>query len=128
MAASSSSPRKSKNQTRFISNLSSISHYNQKSMGKNLAATILFLEFSKEFNSIDSVKMEQIAIAYGFPKETFIDIMMLFKNTEGMFCSPDGDSDFFDIVTGVLQGELFALNMFILCIDFVFQTSIDRIK
>ena len=36
----------------------------------NLEATILFVDFSKAFDSIHSGKMEQILLAYGLPKET----------------------------------------------------------
>ena len=31
--------------------------------------------------------------------------MMLYKNMKAIVRSPDGDTDFFDIVTGVLQGD-----------------------
>ena len=35
--------------------------------------------------------------------------MILYKNTKVMFCSPDGDTNFFDIFAGVLQGNTSAL-------------------
>ena len=38
--------------------------------------------------------------------------------------SPDGDTDYFDIVAGVLQGD----TLFIICLDYVLRTSIDKIK
>ena len=31
--------------------------------------------------------------------------MMLYKNTKAMVLSPDGDTDLFDIVAGVLPGD-----------------------
>ena len=37
---------------------------------KSLEATVLFIDFSKTFDSIHRGKMEQILLAYGFPKET----------------------------------------------------------
>ena len=43
-------------------------------------------------------------------------------------CSPDGDTDYFDIVAGVLQGDTLALYLFIICLDYVLRTSIDKIK
>ena len=36
---------------------------------KNLQATILFVDFSKDFNSIHRGKMEQILLAYGLTKK-----------------------------------------------------------
>ena len=38
------------------------------------------------------------------------------------------DTDFFDIITGVLQGDTLAPYLFILCIDYILRISIDRIK
>ena len=42
--------------------------------------------------------------------------------------SPDGDTDYFDIVAGVLQGDTLAPYLFIILLDYVFRTSIDKIK
>ena len=46
--------------------------------------------------------MEQIRLAYGLPKETVTAIMMFYKNMKVMIHLPDGDTEFFDIVVGVL--------------------------
>ena len=42
--------------------------------------------------------------------------------------SPDGDSGFFNIIAGVLQRDMLALFIFIICQDDVFQTPRDQIK
>ena len=42
--------------------------------------------------------------------------------------SPDGDTDFFDIVTGILQVDILAPYMFIICLVYIIRTSIDLIK
>ena len=42
--------------------------------------------------------------------------------------SPDGDTDYFDIVAGVLQGDTLAPYLFIICLDCVLRTSMDKIK
>ena len=44
---------------------------------KNLQATILFVDFTKAFDSIHRGKMEQILLAYGIPKETIAAITIL---------------------------------------------------
>ena len=72
---------------------------------KNFEATILFINFSKAFDSIHKRKMEQILLSYGLPKETITAIMMLYKNMKVKVCSPDEDTDYLDIVVGVLQGD-----------------------
>ena len=95
---------------------------------KNLEATSLFVDFSKAFDSIHSGKMEQILLAYGRPKETVVAIMMLYKNTKVKFRSLDGDTDHFDIVAGVLQRDTLSPYLFIICLDHVLRTSIDKMK
>ena len=95
---------------------------------KNLAATILFVDFTKAFDSIPSRKMEQILLAYGLPKQTITAIMMLYRNIKVKVRSPDGDTDYFDIVGGVLQGDMLAPYLFIICLDYMLRTSIDKIK
>ena len=49
--------------------------------------------------------MGQILLAYGLPKETVAAIMILYRNTKVKVCSLDGDTDYFDIVAGILQGD-----------------------
>ena len=40
----------------------------------------------------------------------------------------DGDTDFFDMVDGVLQEDTLDPNLFIICLDYILQTSIDLMK
>ena len=42
--------------------------------------------------------------------------------------SPDGDTDYFDIVAGVLQGNTLAPYLFVICLDYVLRKSIDKMK
>ena len=95
---------------------------------KNLQATILFVDFTKAFDSIHRGKMEQILFAYGLPKETVTAMMILNRNTKVKVHSSDGDTDNLDIVAGVLQGDTLAPYLFIICLDYVLRTSIDKIN
>ena len=95
---------------------------------KNIQATLLFVDFTKTFDSIHRGKMEQILLAYGLPKETVEAIKILYRNTKVKVRSPDGDTEYFDIVAGVLQGDTQAPYLFIICLDYVLRTSIDKIR
>ena len=66
-----------------------------------LKATLLFIDFFQDirFHS----KMKWLLQAYGLPKETVTAVIMSYKNMKPLFLSPDSDTDFFDIVTGVFQ-------------------------
>ena len=62
--------------------------------------------------------MEQIVLANGLPKETVAATMILYKNTKVKVRTPDGNTDYFDIV----------VYLFIICLDYVLRTSIDIMK
>ena len=72
--------------------------------------------------------MEQILLAYRLSREAVAAITVLYKNTKGKVRSPDGDTQYFDIVAGVLQGDTLAPHLFIICLDYVLRTSIDKIR
>ena len=54
--------------------------------------------------------------------------MMLYRSTKAKVRSPDGDTDYFDIVAVVLPGDTLAPYLFIICLDYVLRTSIDKMK
>ena len=57
---------------------------------KQLSATLLFIDFSKAFDSIHRGKMREIFNAYSL-QETVKAIMISYINTKCMVRSPDGD-------------------------------------
>ena len=61
---------------------------------------------------------ETILLAIGLPKETVTAIMMLYKNMKAMVSALDGETDFFDVVAEVLQGDKLSPSMVIICLDF----------
>ena len=72
--------------------------------------------------------MEEILLAYGIPKETVAAITILYRNTQVKVQSPDGNTEYFDIVAGILQGDTLAPYLFIICLDYVLRTLIDKIR
>ena len=99
----------------------------KKKNPKKLEATILFVDFAKPFDSMHKGEMEQILLVPSLPKEIVASIMMLYRNTKKVHF-PDGDTDYFDIVAGVLQGDTLAPYLLIICLDYVLRTSIDKMK
>ena len=53
---------------------------------------------------------------------------MLYKNTKSMVRSPDGDTDFFEVLAGVLQGDTLAPFLFILTLDYILRTSVETLS
>ena len=70
---------------------------------KSLEATLLFIDFSKAFDSKHRGKMDHILLAYILLSEIVTAIKMLYKITKARICSSDGDTDFFNIVTCVFN-------------------------
>ena len=62
------------------------------------------------------------------PQATVTAIMKLYKITRALVCSPNSDTDLFDIIIGVLQGDTLVPYMFIICLDYVLWMLIDLIK
>ena len=54
--------------------------------------------------------------------------MMQYKNTKGKVQVPYGDTDYFDIVLGVLQWDTLAPYLFITYLAYRLRTSIDLMK
>ena len=54
--------------------------------------------------------------------------MMLFKNTKVKVRSSDGDTHYFNMVAGVVQGDTLAPYLFIMCLEYVLRMSIDKMK
>ena len=95
---------------------------------KNLKATLLFVDFSKAFESTHIAKMEQIFLADSFHKETVTSTMILYKNTTAMIHLDYGDTNLFDIVTGVLQEDTLVQFLSIICQDYIQRISRDQMK
>ena len=88
---------------------------------------MMMMIYTKAFDSIHRRKMEQILLAYGLPKETVAAITILNENTKVKVRSLDGDTEYFNIVAGVLQGDTLAPYLFIICLDYVLRTLTDKI-
>ena len=52
--------------------------------------------------------------------------MILNRNTKSLVRSPEGDTEFFDILAGVLQGNTLAPFLFAICLDYVLRISVDK--
>ena len=81
----------------------------------------LFVDFAKAFDSIHGGKMKKILIVNGLPKESIAAIMMLCRNTRVKVNFSDGDTDYFNIVASVLQGDTLAPYLFIICLHYVLR-------
>ena len=89
---------------------------------------IIFVDFSKAFDSIDRSKMEPILEAYRIPNKIIKAIMIMHKNTKAFIRSPDGDTEFFVIISAVLQGDTLTPHLFIKVLDYVLRNLDQNMK
>ena len=85
-----------------------------------------FLDFCKVFDSIHHEKMLQILLAYGILRLIVNVIGVTYKNTTARVKSPDGNTDFFPILAGVLQGDTLASFLFIVTLDYAMRKAMNN--
>ena len=94
---------------------------------KILEATFLFVDFSKDFDSMHWAKILQILLAYGRPKETVTAAMMLYSNAKVKVYSQDGDRILRNCCWCSARRYISHISVHNLP-DNVFRTSIDLTK
>ena len=57
-----------------------------------------------------------------------VSLWILYRNTKVKVRSPDGDTEYIDIVAGVLQVDTLAPYLFIICLNYALRTSIDKTR
>ena len=90
---------------------------------KQLPAILTFVDFSKAFDSIHRGKLMEILKAYGIPTKIVDAISILYRDTEAQLITPDGDTEFFEILAGVLQGDTLPPFLFIIALDYALREA-----
>ncbi|XP_072022739.1 uncharacterized protein [Amphiura filiformis] len=91
----------------------------------NLPAIITFIDFKKAFDTIHRGKMLKILHAYGIPELIVKAIGKMYQNIKAKVISPDGETDLFEILAGVLQGDTLAPYLFVIVLDFALRIAIE---
>ena len=90
---------------------------------KQLTAVLTFVDFRKAFDSIHRGILMEILIAYGIPRKVVKAIEVLYKSTSAKVFSPDGDTESFEILAGVLQGDTLTPFLFIIALDYAMRMA-----
>ena len=65
----------------------------------------------------------EILRAYGLPSKIVDAIRILYKDTMAQVLKPDGDTEFFEILASVLQGDTLAPFLFIIALDYALREA-----
>ena len=87
-------------------------------------AVLTFIDFKKAFDSVNRKTMFKILLAYGIPEKLVNAIKIMYTNNRAMVMTSEGETDFFEVVTGVLQGDPLAPYLFILVLDYALRTAV----
>lgn len=90
---------------------------------KNLPAVLVFVDFCKAFDSISHKCMFVILKAYGIPDILVSAIQLTYEKLRAKVTSPDGDSDYFKISAGVMQGDTLAPFLFVIVLDYAMRRA-----
>ncbi|KAJ4941094.1 hypothetical protein JOQ06_027381 [Pogonophryne albipinna] len=91
----------------------------------NLTAVLCFIDFKKAFDSIHRSTMVKILEAYGVPPNLLRAIETMYAGTRARVVTPDGNSEEFDILAGVMQGDTLAPFLFIMVLDYALRKAIS---
>ena len=83
----------------------------------NLSCVLTFIDFRKAFDTIHRGKLMEILRAYGVPEKMVSAIAATYSETWAKVRTPDGDTESFEILAGVLQGDTLAPFLFIVALD-----------
>ena len=90
----------------------------------NLSCIITFIDFKKALDSIHRGKMLCIVKAYGIPESLVNTIEDIYSDTKTKILSPDGETEYFSITAGVLQGDTLAPYLFFIVMDYALRKAL----
>ena len=91
---------------------------------KNLPLAVVFIDYSKAFDSIHRERMFEILEAYGIPGIIIDAIKAIYTDSTALVISSDGVKDPFPILAGVLQGDALAPFLFVVVLDYIMRRGL----
>ena len=85
---------------------------------KNVPVVFTFIDFKKAFDSVHRGKMIKILRSYGIPDKIVNAIEASYASIRSKVYSPDGVTEVFYIVKGVLQGDTLSPYLFVIILDY----------
>ena len=90
-----------------------------------MKAVVIFVDFRKAFDSIHRGRMMAILRAYDIPEKLVQAISLMYDKTRARVITPDGETEFFEILAGVLQGDTLAPFLFAIVLDYAMRQALN---
>ena len=91
-------------------------------------ATLVFIDFSKAFDSVNRKTMLHILSMYCIPEKIIAAIKRMYENPPTFLDIADGPTDIFSTTTGILQGDTLAPCLLVIIVDYILRQSVDNIS
>ena len=75
---------------------------------------------------MDRDALRTILLAYGIPNMIVDLISLLYTNTSAQVITPDGKTEFFEILAVVLQGDTLAPYLFIIVMHYCMRIALEK--
>ena len=86
---------------------------------------LIFIDFEKTFDTIHRVKLSKIQRAFDIPEQLVRLIEVMYTDTKAKMLSPDGETELFDILAIILQGDTLAPCLFVIALDYALGKVIN---
>ena len=91
-------------------------------------ASLVFVDFSKAFDSVNRKAVLQILLNYGILEETVQAIAIMYNNPSSYVQSMDGPTKEFFTTAGILQAVTLAPYLFVIVVDYILRQSVRTMK
>ena len=91
-------------------------------------AAVVFVDFCKAFDSMAHESKLSILKAYGTPNLRVSTIRLTYEKLKARVTSPDGETDYFKIHAGVVQGDTLAPFLFVIVLGYALHSAIHGKK
>jgi hypothetical protein len=85
---------------------------------------VVFVDYTKAFDSVDRSALGQILRLYGVPGELAGPVMPLYKGTTATVRTPEGITEAFPTTSGILQGDTLAPFLFVVVMDYILSSAL----
>ena len=96
---------------------------NQNGFRPNRSTSSHILALRRIIEGVKQNKLPAVITFVGIPDEIVKAISLLYENTRAKILSPDGDTEFFDTLASVLQGDALAPYLFAVIIDYTMRQA-----
>ena len=109
-----------------VDQIFSLNQIIEKCLDQQLPCLIIFIDFKAAFDSVHRPSLWEILKIYGIPTKIINIVRNSYQSTTCAVRSEGALSSWYNIVTGVRQGDIWSPMLFGLAIDFVMRAAVDK--